>query len=301
MFQVTVDIFSGRPNPSWLVSGPQAQEILKDLARSREAMADADSGTQKLGYRGISVELLADQGEKEFDLPGTFLIGGGSSADESKGLEIATRLIETAPAPEADAATPLDADLKKLILSQIAAFPDALAAIEPDPGYSSAADGVDLDVPADATSCGIELGAFNPGFWNNDPNVRRNNNCYNYGANRKTNTFAQPGRASGRYPYPMACPDVSQAAISDGAHVRFRCCPDTEKPRWFVALVVWPGNDYHWYRKHREGFWGHKPGGTHAKNTDDRGMVIGDPRTCARGPYTHFCGFFYVCKKVRIR
>ena len=32
---------------------------------------------------------------------------------------------------------------------------------------------------------------------NNDSKITRNNNCYNYGNDQITNTFAQPGKASG--------------------------------------------------------------------------------------------------------
>jgi len=37
------------------------------------------------------------------------------------------------------------------------------------------------------------------------------------------------------------------------------------------GLVVAPGYDYHWYRKQLEGFWGHKPGGTAARNYETTG------------------------------
>src|SRR5690606_15255980 len=33
---------------------------------------------------------------------------------------------------------------------------------------------------------------YNPGKWNNDPNIRTRNNCYNYANDKITNTFAQP-------------------------------------------------------------------------------------------------------------
>ena len=141
-------------------------------------------------------------------------------------------------------------------------------------------------------TCTIELGAFNPGFWN-DPAYIGRNNCYNYASNRRTNTFAQPGRATGHQASVMACRDVITGALSDGLHRRFNCFPDSEKPRWLMALVVAPGFDYHWYRKQKEGFWGHKPGGTPAKNTDNNGAVILNPETAARLPYTEFCGYFY--------
>jgi hypothetical protein len=141
-------------------------------------------------------------------------------------------------------------------------------------------------------SCGIEVAAFNPGFWNNSTPVRRNNNCYNYATNRRTDTFAQPGRAAGAQATVMACSNVSAGAQADGALASPTCAPSSEAPRWYMALVIWPGVDYHWYRKQAEGYWGHKPGQTAAKNTDNSNNVIYDPQTADRGGYTNFCGYF---------
>jgi hypothetical protein len=94
----------------------------------------------------------------------------------------------------------------------------------------------------------------------------------------------------------LTCPAVTAAALSDGLHQHGNCFPDSEKPRWFMALVMAPNYDYHWYRKSTEGFWGHKPGGTVARNVDNSGHIVTDPRTADRGIYTQFCGFFYACR-----
>ncbi|MBV9102244.1 MAG: hypothetical protein JO060_01570 [Candidatus Eremiobacteraeota bacterium] len=56
-----------------------------------------------------------------------------------------------------------------------------------------------------------------------------------------------------------------------------------------------PGYDFHWYRRDRDGTWSHKPGGTEARNVDNSGHIITDPRTADRGPYTQFCGCYCVC------
>src|SRR5256885_7071619 len=44
-----------------------------------------------------------------------------------------------------------------------------------------------------------------------------------------------------------------------------------------------------WFRKGRNGYWSHKPGGTAVTNVDNSGVTIPDPRTANRGPYTQFC------------
>ena len=88
---------------------------------------------------------------------------------------------------------------------------------------------------------------YSPAFWNDGSTVQLNNNCYNYGNNKRTDTRAQPGRRSGDYPNPMTCADVSAAAISDGIEAlpASGACPNDKDK---VALVVDPGTDYHWYR-----------------------------------------------------
>jgi hypothetical protein len=151
--------------------------------------------------------------------------------------------------------------------------------------------------------CSFEWTNFNPSYWNASEHVRLNNNCYNYASNKRTDTFAQPGRATGHMYSDLTCQAVTAGALSDGLRPRGECVPDCERPRWYIALVIAPGpgfRDFHWYREAAEGFWGHKPGGTEARYTDNCGRVIFDPREAARGPYTQFCGFFYGPRDQRI-
>jgi len=121
------------------------------------------------------------------------------------------------------------------------------------------------------------------------------NNCYNYACDKATDSFAQPGFASGNWPTAIDCPGVSGGAVSDGLSPRPNGTQAAERCRHTVALVMAPaGYDYHWYRLDDNGMWSHKPGGTQARNTDNAGNLITDPQTAARGPYTIFCGFFTV-------
>jgi hypothetical protein len=103
----------------------------------------------------------------------------------------------------------------------------------------------------------------------------------------------------------MSCSAVRTAAMNDGLVERCDCLPKSEYPRRLMALVIAPGIDYHWYRKQTGGFWGHKPGGTAARNYDNSGVLVTDPQTCDRGAgtylnYTDFCGYFYAGKSVII-
>lgn len=148
---------------------------------------------------------------------------------------------------------------------------------------------------------GLPTNGFEPPLnlppWNDDDGVQYNNNCYNYGTNKMTGTFAQPGRAGGRLrKFPATCSDVIASANTDGLipwPAGFACPNRTYK----VALVTQPaamGGDYHWYRQNPDGTWSHKRGGSPAKNVDESGNLINDPRTADRDGYTNFCGFMCV-------
>lgn len=135
---------------------------------------------------------------------------------------------------------------------------------------------------------------YEPNWWNDGGQKQWNNNCYNYSTNYRTDTFAQPGQAAGAMYTALTCASVRPAAIADdlidAPGANNRCPPEGH----LVALVIWPGGDFHWYRKGRNGYWTHKPGGTPATNVDNSGHLIPDPRTADRGPYTQFCTFMVV-------
>ena len=134
---------------------------------------------------------------------------------------------------------------------------------------------------------------YQPGF---SYGHQSKNNCYNYGCNKATDTFAQPGYASGHWPTTIDCPGVTGGALSDGLVARADGQQAAGNCEHTVALVIAPGYDFHWYRLDDNGMWSHKPGGSPARNVDDSGNPISDPRTADRGPYTEFCGFFTVSR-----
>jgi hypothetical protein len=291
MLRVTIDAMSGVANPSFIVDGSDAQELLGEISRNRGAVTDRDAGHTGLGFRGVLVELLTDETATATNLPSEFKIGGGGSQSDGKGLEIVDRIIRsmrkyTSSSHLTDSPVPFDQGLEQYLLKLV---DDAVPRV-----LNSSPDGAAPAPTLSDTTCLIEKGKFNPGFWNT-PAVQPHNNCYNYASNFRTDTFAQPGKGAGSQYTALTCPEVSRAALADGCHKRFDCFPDAEKPRWLMAMVVAPGYDYHWYRLQQEGFWGHKPGATAARNVDNSGEVIMNPETCARAPYTNFCGYFYSC------
>jgi hypothetical protein len=141
---------------------------------------------------------------------------------------------------------------------------------------------------------------YQPAAWNDGNGIQLNNNCYNYGCDIQTGTYAQPGRAHGITVTQSDlndCTKVRQGAIADGLKpVECDAGCGCDECQHQVALVVSPGWDYHWYRKDRDGRWSHKMAWTPATNLDNSGNLITDPRTADRGSYTIFCGCFCVNK-----
>jgi transcriptional regulator with XRE-family HTH domain len=314
MLQITADVFSGRPNPTWIVADDEEiRATLRDAVKVLSLATKQAAGLGQLGeLRGFYLDIANDELAADYGVASALYLpleAGGTGpmrdlAERLISLASAENIAMGALAEDIDESQIISPNVLRSFLNQklgketgISA-PDSNAAAEAEAACEASAEA------EAAVTCYIEFSAYNPGFWNNDPNIRSRNNCYNYASNKRTDTFAQPGRGSGHMYTAITCPAVSQAALYDGLHRRYVCFPDSEKPRYLVALVVAPGPgfvDFHWYRKNKEGFWSHKPGGTAARNVDNSGRVIYDPATCDRGPYTQFCGYFYTCRSQRIR
>lgn len=316
MLKITADVFSGRPNPTWLVSeNADVQDALREVAQVSSTLASEAAPEGQLGeLRGFYVDVASDHLAADHGLPAALYLpyaSGGSGAMQ----ELAMRFVNLASAEsiamgaeaeglaEAEIFSP---DLLRSFLGEKMSQETGTSEADPSPAAVTAAakSAEKAAPPAAAVTCMVEYASYNPGFWNNNPNVRTRNNCYNYASNKRTDTFAQPGRGCGRMYTAITCVEVSRAALCDRLHRRFVCFPDSEKPRYLVALVIAPGPafvDFHWYRRNSEGFWSHKPGGTAVRNTDNSGKVITNPETCNRGPYTQFCGYFYTCRTQLIR
>lgn len=131
-------------------------------------------------------------------------------------------------------------------------------------------------------------------FWN-DPMHVNDNNCYNYGTNRQTDSFAQPGEASGKEFTDLTCASVYAAASADLGLTPTAFFPYNGKDDdTLIALVVSPDFDFHWYRRDDNGKWSHKMGPTPAATIDNSGKEITDPVQADRGTYVDFCGYFRI-------
>jgi hypothetical protein len=275
---VTMLVYSGVTDPQWVISGDNERE-LRRLTDAAALARPAHDGV--LGYRG-------------FNVVDTMVVGPDPQLlfqVQSAGATISSASIVGSP------------DIEDFLLwtGQTNSISDELtmhvrAALQAPIAPAVAAPAVACP-PCNAP----DAPRYNPALWNNPP-VQGSNNCYNYANNQATNTFAQPGCATGDPYTSPSCDGVIPAARSDGLVP----CPNFAAPLvadrgWYVALVIWPGQDYHWYRQDNTGCWSHKPGKTAAANTDNSGHLITDPRTCDRGPYTVFCTFMVTKRTVHIR
>jgi hypothetical protein len=289
--RITIDVFSGRPNPSFIVEGDEEREILARSAPARSAGRKARAvplnrlPTSILGYRGLRIEPLAKPGARRAATPQRELrIAGGLAFGPRGGLPTADPRVEdfvcgTTGPPRLGGLGP---QFPGILLEEIWRFRHLLERYPWRP------------IPWPIRPRCLCAPLWEPSWWNDAGQVQWNNNCYNYATNYRSDSYAQPGLANGAMYTSITCSAVSAGAIADAlidAPSANNRCP---REGHLVALVVGPGFDFHWYRKGRNGYWTHKPGGTQATQLDNSGNLISDPRTADRDGYTHFCGFMVV-------
>jgi hypothetical protein len=284
--RITIDMFSGRPNPVVELDGKDAKDVLARLQPTAPLAGDEaeKASTPILGYRGLIVEQAGTASDSK-DLPARFRVSAGGRltgkglAHNAADTDFETFFFSTkGPARKAKDTK----NLQPVIKTEVA------RAIEVREQFELIAIPFPIVI---ACTCGP---LYEPAWWNDGGQKQFNNNCYNYATNYRTDTFAQPGRAAGAMYTALTCASVLPASVKDaledtpGANNK---CPAEGH---LVALVIAPNIDFHWYRKGRNGYWTHKPGGTQVTNLDNSGHLITDPRTANRGMYTAFCTFMVV-------
>lgn len=281
MYQVELDIFSGRPNPIWTLSPKEEQELVDRLEADPAQMLPVTAATEGLGYRGYVVtrvkEGSIDRPGKagRVELPSRFRLGGATRLEKDQAT--ALWLLDTSERAD----TEVDDYIREVAAQSIQR---PIGGIESQPGGLQSA-----PEKGSLATCASNYftSSSNFTFWNGAAYITKNN-CYNYASNHRTNTFAQPGRISGHPITALSCSNVSSSVQWDGWA---NSCVASNNLT--IALVIWPGVDFHFYRKASGGIWCHKPGQTAARNYDNSGVTITNPETCNRGGYTSFCGYWY--------
>jgi hypothetical protein len=283
--RITIDIFSGRPNPVVELAGKEAKDVLERLKPTTPLSGDEaeKAATPILGYRGLVVEQAGTTADSK-DLPARFRVSSGRLTGKGLAHNAADADFEEfffgtkGPVKKAKETKNLQPIIKAEVSKAIEVREQMILTQFPFP-------------VAIACPCGP---LYEPAWWNDGGQKQVNNNCYNYATNYRSDTFAQPGRAAGAMYTALTCASVLPAAVKDALEdtpgANNKCPPEGH----LVALVIAPNIDFHWYRKGRNGFWSHKPGGTQVTNLDNSGNLIKDPRTANRGMYTAFCTFMVV-------
>jgi hypothetical protein len=176
---------------------------------------------------------------------------------------------------------------------------------------------------------------YNPELWNKSPNVKNSHNCYTYFLDNQINPVIQKcknltdenkkDKCGDLKPQPgdfymlvnngslenkdrkYTCGEMIEKITNDNPSIQQtvfnKKCPDGS---YKGAMVVDPGNTYHFYRQNADGTWSHKPGVLDVTNIDSDGNKIYFPHNAARKyknsgiNYTDFCSYFCIPKKDRV-
>ena len=231
-YKVTLLIYSGLPDPVWTIGSQnekfqQIKELL-DNARAKGNIFGYKNIPALLGFRGFLVQQSGAHGEE--------LILGKETGDLQK------LLLDTMPKES------IKDNLRQKILQAIDL--GAVSPKVPDATQDSLAS-VSSQVPSKEDKGGVGViqhyaPKYNPDRWNKIQVILQNNNCYNYANQKITNSFAQPGYASGYYPYDITPEDLIKACESDGlvkmdVDPSAPCPKAPPQPNCLIALLVAEG------------------------------------------------------------
>ena len=226
---MTLLIYSGLPDPVWTIGSQNEKfEKIKELLDNARAKGNTfcyRNIPAVLGFKGFLVEKPGAHGEE--------LILGKETGELQK------LLLDTLP----------EKSIKDNLCQKILQAIDlgAVSPKVPDATQHALAP-VTSKVPNKGDTVGVGViqhyaPKYNPDRWNKIEVILRYNNCYNYANQKITNSFAQPGYASGYYPYSITPKDVIKACESDGL-VKMDVdpsdpCPEAPpQPNCLIALLV---------------------------------------------------------------
>ncbi len=310
MLEVELDIFSGMPNPTWVLSKRQEGTLYELLSAEPSQISPVTTLNKRfgLGYRGLIVRRIKTDGGvwdkamsgRRVPLPNEFRIGSKKAKRDSA----ADWLVK----PANRQGVRLVDEVQDVVSRGVVLVPRSRGPLEPtatiDPKRVEEAE-VAVDVPYKRGAkihetwwaCGSNYFSANANFFNEPAHMTRNN-CYCFASNHRADVrYALPGRRGGHPAASITCGGVISGLRADGW--KDGCQPNGLT----IVMVIWPNVDYHFYRLVTGGpywWWGHKPGGTPAKYTDDCGHSIYQyqgkgyaPNNICRGNYKDFCGYFY--------
>ncbi len=151
---------------------------------------------------------------------------------------------------------------------------------------------------------------YNPNYWNNNKNIKNNNNCYSYSVNNKNHKFGKPqpgyfARFNHIQNNQYKCAYFFKRILNDIPSVYLTSFKQKCKKGFTKAFFAIDSNknehDYHFYRQDTNQLWSHKPGTTNVINYDADYKIIKNPYTANRNysayNYDKPCFFFCVNNK----
>jgi hypothetical protein len=151
---------------------------------------------------------------------------------------------------------------------------------------------------------------YNPNYWNNNKNIKNNNNCYSYSVNNKNHKFGKPqpgyfARFNHIKNNQYKCAYFFKRILNDIPSVYLTSFKQKCKKGFTKAFFAIDSNknehDYHFYRQDKNQLWSHKPGTTNVINYDADYKIIKNPYKANRNYSTYNydkpCFFFCVNNK----
>lgn len=314
MLEIELDVFSGMPNPTWILSKRQEATLSELLKAEPQQISPVTTSDEPfgLGYRGLIVRRIkSDDGvwdetmsAQRTPFPNEFRIGSRAAKEASA----ADWLLKTG---KRQGARIVD-EVQDVVARGVVLLKTARGTPEPGTTNLSARRVEEAEIAVETPcrcaakttlrgskwwACPSNYLSANAGYFNDPAHVARNN-CYCFASNHRPDVrYAKPGQRAGKPATSITCAGVIAGLRADG-------WSDGCQPNCLtIALVIWPNVDYHFYRLVTGSpywWWGHKPGGTPAKYTDDCGHAIYQyqgkgyaPNNICRGSYKDFCGYFY--------
>lgn len=173
---VTLSVFSGVPDPHWVMEPTQEFQDLYKKAQKANALYQVDAMPSRLGYRGFIIQEESTE---------VLILG-------SETTQFQLALLRSMPEGK------IPAKVKNRVYVTIVA-----ASVLPVKAVKSVKERKKRYVPA-----------YDAGYWASPR--KETNNCYNYANIKATNTFAQPGRGTNNMYRAITKARILAGSISDG-------------------------------------------------------------------------------------
>jgi len=252
MLEVELDIFSGMPNPTWVLSRRQEGTLFELLKAEPNQISPVTISHTRLGlgYRGLIVrQIKTDDGvwdkamrARRAPFPDEFRVGIKTAKRDSA----AHWLVKTASRQGAR----LRDEVQDVVSRGVALVP--VLRVPAGPTYRIYPKRIEeaevaVDVPYKPGTkkhetwwaCGSNYFRANASFFNDPAHVGRNN-CYCFASNHRADVrYALPGRRGGHPAVSITCGGVIDGLRADGW--KDGCQPNGLT----IAMVIWPNYDYH--------------------------------------------------------